>query len=433
RPHPRRARQCHGGRARPARGDVDARVDLPAPPRTDAERDRQSPVRGRSEGGRARAALLEALGRRLDAGRGGVAQAARAQARGRRHVVAVERLRAAARGRRPEPVLLAGGRAAANAIELLQARGAAPPLGRLRRARPRGGGAAHARRDRAPRGDARRSAPPRLSAPVSTIRGAARVLLRGAVLLRGRARRRDARLSPRRSGGEHRQAGGAAQAAARPRAAAPALLVVRAHGRGVHHRAAAVGAERGAGDLPAGAAAGAEDGGGARQGQAGEPQSAADGAPAVAARRAVRGAPAASVSARVRPRDRLLPNRARRGVVAGAQRGRDLFLRAARSRAGEVLAVLEGVMAGRSYAYGLVGRLAGRPPSSELADVIEHLEHLLNTRKDYGSFLDGFGLEITDWMWSANPMLALGQHLCEAIARFEPRVAEPRIELLERD
>jgi predicted component of type VI protein secretion system len=86
-----------------------------------------------------------------------------------------------------------------------------------------------------------------------------------------------------------------------------------------------------------------------------------------------------------------------------------------------------------SYAYGLLGRIDRHPPASELADVIEHLEHLLNTRKDYGSFLDGFGLEITDWMWSAQPMLALGEHMCQAIARFEPRVKEPRIELLDKD
>jgi predicted component of type VI protein secretion system len=86
-----------------------------------------------------------------------------------------------------------------------------------------------------------------------------------------------------------------------------------------------------------------------------------------------------------------------------------------------------------SYAYGLIARLGGRPLGCELEDVIDHLEHLLNTRKDYGSFLDGFGLEVTDWMWSANPMVALGEHLCEAIARFEPRVKAPRVELLERD
>jgi hypothetical protein len=86
-----------------------------------------------------------------------------------------------------------------------------------------------------------------------------------------------------------------------------------------------------------------------------------------------------------------------------------------------------------SYAFGLLERIDGHPVDGELEDVIGHLEHLLNTKKDYGSFLDGFGLEITDWMWAANPMVALGDHLGEVIKRFEPRVKELRIEPLDKD
>lgn len=86
-----------------------------------------------------------------------------------------------------------------------------------------------------------------------------------------------------------------------------------------------------------------------------------------------------------------------------------------------------------SYAFGLLQRVDGHPLQSDLEDVINHLEHLLNTKKDYGSFLDGYGLEITDWMWAADPLVALGEHLCEVIARYEPRVHAPRIEPLEKD
>lgn len=86
-----------------------------------------------------------------------------------------------------------------------------------------------------------------------------------------------------------------------------------------------------------------------------------------------------------------------------------------------------------SYAFGLLGRLSHHPPGSELQDVLENIEHVLNTKKDYGSFLKHFGLEVTDWMWAANPMSALGDHMLETIVAYEPRLRDPSIVVLDRD
>jgi predicted component of type VI protein secretion system len=78
--------------------------------------------------------------------------------------------------------------------------------------------------------------------------------------------------------------------------------------------------------------------------------------------------------------------------------------------------------------YGLLQRIDGRPVADEVQDVVEHLGHLLNVKRDYGSFVDGMGLSISDTMWSARPMVSLAGHIREQIERFEPRLRDVRIE-----
>jgi predicted component of type VI protein secretion system len=86
-------------------------------------------------------------------------------------------------------------------------------------------------------------------------------------------------------------------------------------------------------------------------------------------------------------------------------------------------------MAGRApHHFGLLQRVDGRPVKDELSEIIQHLQHLFNMRRGYGSFMAEIGLSITDDMWSARPMVALAGHLHEQIALFEPRLQDVRIE-----
>jgi predicted component of type VI protein secretion system len=78
--------------------------------------------------------------------------------------------------------------------------------------------------------------------------------------------------------------------------------------------------------------------------------------------------------------------------------------------------------------FGLLQRVDGRPVKDEVSEIIQHLQHLLNIRRGYGSFMPDIGLSITDDMWSARPMVELAGHLREQIARFEPRLEDVRIE-----
>lgn len=78
--------------------------------------------------------------------------------------------------------------------------------------------------------------------------------------------------------------------------------------------------------------------------------------------------------------------------------------------------------------YGLLQRVDGRPMKDEVSEIIQHLQHLLNIRRGYGSFMPDIGLSITDDMWSARPMVQLASHVREQIARFEPRLEDVRIE-----
>lgn len=90
-------------------------------------------------------------------------------------------------------------------------------------------------------------------------------------------------------------------------------------------------------------------------------------------------------------------------------------------------------MDARSHAWGMLGRIAGKPLESELEDVLDHLEAVLNSKKDYASFLKDFGLEITDWMWAADPMSQLAEHMLETVSAYEPRMKQASITVLEKD
>jgi predicted component of type VI protein secretion system len=78
--------------------------------------------------------------------------------------------------------------------------------------------------------------------------------------------------------------------------------------------------------------------------------------------------------------------------------------------------------------FGLLHRIDGRPVTDEVEEVVQHLGHLLNLKRGYGSFMTDIGLSISDAMWSARPMLTLAQHIREQIAQFEPRLADVQIE-----
>jgi hypothetical protein len=103
------------------------------------------------------------------------------------------------------------------------------------------------------------------------------------------------------------------------------------------------------------------------------------------------------------------------------------LLSAQEARGRQVLAVLEGLMRA-AYQFGLLSRIDARPAADEVQDVVDHLGHLLNMKKDYGSFVAGLGLAISDAMWSARPMVSLAAHIREQIEKFEPRLRDPRIE-----
>ena len=85
-------------------------------------------------------------------------------------------------------------------------------------------------------------------------------------------------------------------------------------------------------------------------------------------------------------------------------------------------------MARAPHHFGLLQRVDGRPVKDEVTEIVQHLQHLLNMRREYGSFIPEMGLSITDTMWSARPMVALAGHLRDQFERYEPRLKDVRIE-----
>ena len=85
-------------------------------------------------------------------------------------------------------------------------------------------------------------------------------------------------------------------------------------------------------------------------------------------------------------------------------------------------------MARAPHHFGLLQRVDGHPVRDEVQEIIQHLQHLLNMKREYGSFVPDIGLSINDLMWNARPMVALAAHLREQITQFEPRLKDPRVE-----
>jgi len=85
-------------------------------------------------------------------------------------------------------------------------------------------------------------------------------------------------------------------------------------------------------------------------------------------------------------------------------------------------------MARAPHHFGLLQRVDGHPVRDEVQEIVQHLQHLLNMKREYGSFIPDIGLSISDTMWSARPMVALAAHLREQITQFEPRLKDVRIE-----
>ncbi|NVB39235.1 GPW/gp25 family protein [Pseudenhygromyxa sp. WMMC2535] len=78
-----------------------------------------------------------------------------------------------------------------------------------------------------------------------------------------------------------------------------------------------------------------------------------------------------------------------------------------------------------------ITRLAGGPARPEPEALARNLEHLLNTRKGCGSVFGELGLG--DYEAAPNAAEAVGAlrgELLRQVRRYEPRLAEPELELL---
>jgi predicted component of type VI protein secretion system len=76
----------------------------------------------------------------------------------------------------------------------------------------------------------------------------------------------------------------------------------------------------------------------------------------------------------------------------------------------------------------LFQRIEGRNTGDQVQQVVEHLQNLLNSKQQYASFREDFGLSISDAMWNARPMQSLAAHIRDQILAFEPRLRDVEIE-----
>ena len=71
---------------------------------------------------------------------------------------------------------------------------------------------------------------------------------------------------------------------------------------------------------------------------------------------------------------------------------------------------------------------------SELVQVRQNLEAVLNTKEGYGYFVEGFGLgRYTEKFGTQELMKTLVGELLQAVERHEPRLLEPDLKLRGRD
>jgi type VI secretion system protein len=76
-----------------------------------------------------------------------------------------------------------------------------------------------------------------------------------------------------------------------------------------------------------------------------------------------------------------------------------------------------------------------RPGSdSELAQVRQNLEAVLNTKEGYGYFVQGFGVGRYSAQFGTRELMnTLSGELLHSVRQFEPRLQEPELELRGRD
>ncbi|KFA87775.1 GPW/gp25 family protein [Archangium violaceum] len=71
---------------------------------------------------------------------------------------------------------------------------------------------------------------------------------------------------------------------------------------------------------------------------------------------------------------------------------------------------------------------------SELAQVRQNLEAVLNTKEGYGYFVQGFGVgNYLEKLGTRQLMTTLNDELLHTVVRFEPRLREPELKLRGRD
>jgi type VI secretion system protein len=71
---------------------------------------------------------------------------------------------------------------------------------------------------------------------------------------------------------------------------------------------------------------------------------------------------------------------------------------------------------------------------SELAQVRQNLEAVLNTKEGYGYFVQGYGVgNYLEKLGTRQLMTTLTDELLNAVIRFEPRLHEPELKLRGRD
>lgn len=81
-----------------------------------------------------------------------------------------------------------------------------------------------------------------------------------------------------------------------------------------------------------------------------------------------------------------------------------------------------------------LSRLARIGPEHELDAIARNLEAVFNTRKGVGSVVEGYGLGDYEAHWNTPDVVrTLTGEIADGVRRYEPRIADPEVELLARD
>ncbi len=83
---------------------------------------------------------------------------------------------------------------------------------------------------------------------------------------------------------------------------------------------------------------------------------------------------------------------------------------------------------------GFLDKLNGSMEERTIESVAKNLEAVLNTKQGYGAVIEVYGLGGYDVYQATKPLIkALTAEMDQAIVRFEPRLEEPKVELIGRD